>query len=280
MEGETNWQPIALAGNNSDMWDDTELIKAYNKAIRYYKKAHDLPQEEGGEEESPHLSEEPQKEETTTATPSPKKTTQVSKQRNSKRKTVSEENFVEANTTSPTQENNNFVQSLHIPSTQPQQEPSTSQPSASKPIVAEAKKKLPQRKNQKQGDQTVSASSGEKEYPQPFPSSSSTYYSPSSSHAYPPPSAHIPPPTHHPYPYPYAGPHHAPAPPPMGVGPSHNYGSTYNPYFPPPPTLPHIRPARTADDEILNNLLMAWYYSGYYAGRYQAMREHSQHGHK
>lgn len=46
---------------------------------------------------------------------------------------------------------------------------------------------------------------------------------------------------------------------------------------PSPETAPHILPnpifPPKVDDEALNDLLLAWYYSGYYTGRYQAISE-------
>ncbi|CAG8696678.1 5137_t:CDS:2, partial [Ambispora leptoticha] len=65
----------------------------------------------------------------------------------------------------------------------------------------------------------------------------------------PTPSPFPPPPLHYSY-YPYG-------PPPL----SHSYG-------PPPPRPPMVE----TDDETLANLLMAWYFSGYYTGLYQGQR--------
>mmetsp|Transcript_44044 Transcript_44044/g.89000 ORF Transcript_44044/g.89000 Transcript_44044/m.89000 type:complete len:160 (-) Transcript_44044:304-783(-) len=40
--------------------------------------------------------------------------------------------------------------------------------------------------------------------------------------------------------------------------------------MPPPPLMPPMPPGAASDDEALSDLLLAWYYSGYYTGRYQA----------
>jgi hypothetical protein len=38
MEGKASWQPIAMGGAEfNEIWDDTELIKAFSKSINYYK---------------------------------------------------------------------------------------------------------------------------------------------------------------------------------------------------------------------------------------------------
>lgn len=38
MEGKAAWQPIAMGGADfNEIWDDTELIKAFSKSINYYK---------------------------------------------------------------------------------------------------------------------------------------------------------------------------------------------------------------------------------------------------
>jgi hypothetical protein len=42
--------------------------------------------------------------------------------------------------------------------------------------------------------------------------------------------------------------------------------------MPPMPPMPPISQLPLNDEE-LSNLLMAWYYSGYQTGRYQALRE-------
>ncbi|CAG8520773.1 16086_t:CDS:2 [Funneliformis mosseae] len=65
--------------------------------------------------------------------------------------------------------------------------------------------------------------------------------------------------------------YYTPPPPPPG-GPHHQF---YPPY--PQPTDPNIPPKAPVpipgfDDEALSNLIMAWYYSGYYTGLYQGRK--------
>ncbi|KAL0090105.1 hypothetical protein J3Q64DRAFT_1728346 [Phycomyces blakesleeanus] len=75
-------------------------------------------------------------------------------------------------------------------------------------------------------------------------------------------------------------PHQAHAHPSMPYYSSHSYHAPENithpahtmPTMPPMPPMPQRSNGSSQDDEMLSNLMMAWYYSGYYTGLYQARR--------
>ncbi|KAH7463044.1 hypothetical protein KRP22_001655 [Phytophthora ramorum] len=87
----------------------------------------------------------------------------------------------------------------------------------------------------------------------------------------------------------------AAAPQPYGPG-AQNLGqmpsfAAQSPYYPPPPTpfpgmpgasapFPGSVPSAAGSDDGLANVLMAWYQSGYYTGRFQAMQEMKMRGHR
>lgn len=60
----------------------------------------------------------------------------------------------------------------------------------------------------------------------------------------------------------------------VGMGPS----SGAIPGFPNLPPMPPMPKSGTSgsDDDTLGNLMMAWYFSGYYTGLYQAQRQRRQ----
>ncbi|KAL6062541.1 PUM-HD domain-containing protein [Balamuthia mandrillaris] len=225
-EDSSSWVALSL---DKEAWDDTELVSAYNKAIKYYNEKHGAGKEELASASSPSLV--PTR--TTRLTPNNKK------RRTSQRKPTS--SSVPSSPLAPQPKETNQIQ----PSPSPSSAASSSSSSVDSSLTNAA-------------TDSSDTAAWQQQYNSGF-----CYYPSSTS------SAHS---------------HHQLTPPSISTSTMPPV-SSLSPSFPPfpIPSFPCNTPTTNEraggeggmrlDSQELGSLLMAWYYCGYFTGRYQTLRE-------
>ncbi|KAK9761122.1 hypothetical protein K7432_014206 [Basidiobolus ranarum] len=226
---------------NEDVWDDSALITAWDAAVEEYELYHSsAAKASANHEKSSH------------------------QDKSAKVVTASK---VQTKTTTPHQKAKASRPIKKVSAPKPQEVHATEAVEPSIENEAQPTSDYYENHYGYYGHQVDSNSNPHYQYPSTYPNTSTGFYSYPTSATQTGKSPIPPPMASHPQYNPYStGPQHPPQP---------NMGHTTQGYgmLPPPPPPPAV--SAFTEDEALANLLMAWYYSGYYTGLYQA-RRHGQ----